>query len=80
MTYAEAVKRAVGAWLALYEVHGFSWDIDADALAVLRRAEGVMGAVEGLKWWLHKDGQTTMLDLEAQEKLIRESIAYKEPK
>lgn len=79
MNYADAVKR-VEIW-RLNEMGGkMLSDADHEALAILRRAGKVMGAVEGLKWWLHKDGQTTMLDLEAQEKLIRESLAYKEQK
>lgn len=45
MTYAEAVDR-----VEIRKVSDFVWtSSDDDALAVLRRAERVMGAVEGGK-------------------------------
>lgn len=85
MTYAEAVKRAEW-WHKRYSegiaaLGGEPFPVDTEAIAVLRRAEPVIAAVEGAA--LVEDGGSWRLladEVDWDGPILRAALAYREGK
>jgi hypothetical protein len=79
MTYADAVKRATDIWFERLKDPALPLlcAVDKEALAALRRAEGVMGAVEAISPdnFLNEDGEFIM---GLSKAILRAALAYKE--
>lgn len=87
LTYAEAVKRVSNSIEKIYvrrwggKLASIEFNLDQEALAVLRRAGKVMGAVEGTKIFPgRKEIPSCFHYGEDELSILRAALAYKETK